>query len=165
MKQARGFAFDLFFTVFLFGLFSVLALGVVCVGASVYESAAKSMQQNYTSRTALLYVTEKMRQSDCENSIYISQVEGTPALCLLRQEGTEKYATYIYYYEGAVRELLVKADAAPALIGGQAVVQAGGFAIEPLTNSLFRLRVTDSEGAESTALFLARSSQNGEVSG
>ena len=47
---------DFLFTLLLFLLFAVSALGLILTGAGVYERTVNSMEDNFEERTALSYV-------------------------------------------------------------------------------------------------------------
>lgn len=55
---------DLLFSLGLLCLFTISSLTVLLIGAHVYKQTALDMKTNYTTRTALTYVAEKVRQHD-----------------------------------------------------------------------------------------------------
>lgn len=60
---------DLLFSLGLLCLFTISSLTVLLIGAHVYKQTALDMKTNYTTRTALTYVAEKVRQHDSTSSI------------------------------------------------------------------------------------------------
>ena len=61
---------DFLFTLLLFLLFAVSALGLILTGAGVYERTVNSMEDNFEERTALSYVAEKLRQNDGAGTVF-----------------------------------------------------------------------------------------------
>ena len=62
--QRSSHIIDLLFVLSLFCVFTVCAFLVVSIGANVYRATAENMENTYSTRTALAYVTEKLRQHD-----------------------------------------------------------------------------------------------------
>lgn len=71
---------DLLFSLGLLCLFTISSLTVLLIGAHVYKQTALDMKTNYTTRTALTYVAEKVRQHDSTSSISLGTLEDAPAL-------------------------------------------------------------------------------------
>jgi len=74
------------------------------------------MSVNYDSRTAVSYIMEKVRQSDTADSISLTTLEDVPALCMLSKIDEDTYCTYLYYYEGHLKELFMRQGTS---LGGQ----------------------------------------------
>ena len=55
---------DFLFILALFGAFAITALFVVLFGARIYKSTVANMNTNYEKRTAMSYITEKIRSHD-----------------------------------------------------------------------------------------------------
>ena len=82
-KQEKHFIVDILFVLALFGVFAVSALALVTIGADVYQHTVEDMGVNYESRTAVSYIMEKVRQNDTADSIFLTDLENVPALCML----------------------------------------------------------------------------------
>ena len=121
MKQEKHFIVDILFVLALFGVFAVSALSLVTIGADVYQHTVEDMGENYESRTAVSYITEKVRQNDTADSILLTTLEDVPALCMVSQPEGDTYCTYLYLYDGHLKELFMKQDAS---LGGR-VLPAG----------------------------------------
>ena len=108
MKQfgiQKGHVVDFLFTLALFCVFAASALMVVIIGANVYRQTVDRMNGNYDSRTSLTYLTEKIRQNDAADAVKISSVGESPALVLSQWAGGQTYETWIYVYDGYLREV------------------------------------------------------------
>lgn len=99
---------DFFFTVALFAVFVVSSLLVLLFGINVYRSSSERMEQNFTSQTTLTYIASKARHCDVHGALALGELDGIPALVLSREEDGVFYDTYIYGYEGTLRELMVE---------------------------------------------------------
>lgn len=150
---------DLLFTFLLMLTFLLFSLLLAQTGATVYRKGADSLNETYTSQTALSYVTEKLRQHDCDGSVSLSSIDQIPALILSDDLEGASYRTYIYYYDGALRELFTRASTKVTPEMGSAIVELSGFHFKPLTVSsavdsglLLFLCVTGTDGEEQSEL-------------
>lgn len=78
LKNARKHSTDILFVLLLFLVFTSSALAVILLGAKVYQNTASRMESNYTVRTALAYVTEKIRHADESGAISPGELDGFP---------------------------------------------------------------------------------------
>lgn len=97
MKQERRFIVDVLFVLALFGVFAVSALVLVTIGADVYQHTVQDMNSNYETRTAVSYITEKVRQNDLttadrESGVSLTTLDGQPALMLAQDIDDENTA-------------------------------------------------------------------------
>ena len=60
---------DVLFVLALFGIFALSAIFLITIGADIYGKTMNNMERNFDARTALAYITEKVRQSDFPNRI------------------------------------------------------------------------------------------------
>lgn len=123
-------------------IFALFALSLAGFGSVVYRKGTDNFKSNYSSRTAQSYLTEKIRQHNAAGSISLSDVEGTPALVLSEQISGEDFLTYIYYYQDALREIMVRKETVPALLMGDPVVELSSFDVS-LDGSVLKLTVSD----------------------
>ena len=84
-NPARKHSTDILFVLVLFLVFTSSALAVILLGARVYQSTSSRMESNYNVRTALAYVSEKIRQNDESGAVSLCELDGIPALTLLRE--------------------------------------------------------------------------------
>ena len=117
------------------------------------------MEGNYTIRTGLAYVTEKIRQSDEAGCIRLAQIGSIPALLLSREIKGEMYFTYIYEDDGYLKELFISADAQASPDMGTALLEISDFEIEPVEGGFFRCTVSDLYGRLATSLIHPQSPQ------
>lgn len=135
---------DVLFVLALFGIFAASALMLVTLGANVYKQTVSHMDGNYTERTAYAYITEKIRQNNSEGAISIAELEGTPALVFTTTLEETEYCTYLYYYDGYLKELSLRKDifaGSNLLSAGQDIIPLSSFSIELAESNLIKLRI------------------------
>ena len=91
----------------LFGAYAVSAMILSAIGADIYSIGASNIENNYDMRTGALYLSEKIRQNDVENSIRIDQISGRDALVLTENKSGMGYESWIYVHNGYLREILL----------------------------------------------------------
>ena len=131
---------DTVFIVSLFVLFAITAILLILIGARQYRFTADSMNRNYEIRTTSSYLTEKVRQSDTITGVSVVDFSIGPALALTSKQNNQAYTTYIYYYDGSLKELFVKEDTA--------FTPSAGFAPEVIHTGLIRITFTDTQNKD-----------------
>lgn len=145
VKHEKNHIVDVLFVLALFVVFTLSALVLVILGASVYKQTVGYMDENYTARTAYSYLTEKVRQNDLYDSISIGQLEDTPALVLSREINDTSYATYLYLYEGNLRELFMRQGSdigTDPLSAGQEILPLHDWELEMAGDHLLHISLT-----------------------
>lgn len=137
---------DIFFTLSLFFVFAFCALSVIVFGAGVYQNTAADMQQNFTSRTAMAYVTEKLRQNDKENAVSVFSLDGMDVLCISETINDREYNTYIYCFEGSLYELLLPAEREFSPKMGQDLLDVSSLQVTSGEQGLLNIACTDRQG-------------------
>lgn len=95
---------DLIFILALFGVFMISALFIVLFGAQIYQKQVNTQEDNFTQRTVVAYITEKIQKNDCAHSIQIYTADGVDTLRLANSSENGIYYTYLYFYEGQLQE-------------------------------------------------------------
>ena len=161
-KQEKHFIVDILFVLALFGVFAVSALIVVTIGADVYQHTVRDMSRNYDSRTAIAYISEKLRQSDAAledgtPTIRLSSLSGQPALALRSEEEEGTFCTWLYLYDGYLRELYVREDAdlgGSMLAAGEKILALSSLEYELVSDGLITVSMTLPDG-QSVVLYLS----------
>lgn len=148
---------DLLFPIALFFVFAASALIVLTLAADIYGSTTGELRINDESRTALSYVSEKIRQSDSKGGMEISEIEGIQCLVLSAEYNGERYSTYIYEYDGTLKELFVRSGAAVPLKSGMDIMTVASLSMEKESDTLYRFTAVDSSGKEASLLISERS--------
>lgn len=155
---------DILFLLALFSVFLISALFIVLFGAKIYRNTVSNMEANFKSRTALSYVTEKMRQFDHSGGAAVIHYGETPVLVLNERIGDNDYSTFLYEQDGYLTELTARSDYDFDLTGGTKVVPVSGFFVERVTDSLYRFTLTDENG-ESVSYYVAEYSHTNNEEG
>lgn len=143
-RSQKNHGIDALFPITLFLVLTIFALMVIVLAAKVYENTTANSHRNHQSRIALSYISEKVHQSeDC--AISIEQFETTNALTLTRFYEGSRYDTYIYYYDGALRELFAKEDVGFSLSDGKVILELQEFSMKEIANGLLYFSCTDAE--------------------
>lgn len=138
---------DLLFVMALFTIFCATAFLVVLIGARQYQITADNMNYNYEVRTTSSYLQEKLRQSDVGEEVSVCTLaEDVSALALYEKIDGVRYCTYIYYYDGFLRELYVTEESKFDLSAGQALLEINGFTPEIKSKTLVKMTFTGTDG-------------------
>lgn len=143
-------------------LFIMLAMLVITTGVSVYGSTVERAEYSYQIRTSLSYIVNQSRMYDSEGSISVSEIEGSPALKLSTEQGGIVWSTYIYYYDGYIREIpLAREGAQLHSTTGLGLIEASGLQLIPRDNGMVEIIVTGSTGESGRTFITPKSfSQN-----
>ena len=155
---------DILFLLALFCVFLISALFIVLFGARIYRTTVSNMDVNFKSRTALSYVTEKMRQFDHSGGAAVIHYGDTPVLVLNARVGDIDYSTFLYEKDGYLTELTARSDYAFDLTGGTQVVPIRDFSIERVSESLYQFTLTDESG-DSVSYYVAEYSHTNNEEG
>lgn len=154
LKQEKHFVVDILFVLALFGVFAISALVLITIGADVYQHTARDMSRNYDDRTAIAYITEKIRQSDETLSdgsyaVSLGLLEQQPALILTDEWGGEAYCTYLYLHDGWLKELYIRKGADignDILNAGQNIIRLEALQYDLPEENLLSVSMTLSDG-------------------
>lgn len=146
LDNRRSNKIDSVFVIALFTVFAITAFLLILIGAKQYQHTADMMDTNYESRTISSYLTEKIRQNDGTESIFVTELDGVSALALVSYENDVTYVTYIYYYDEALREIMVTDNSVFSLATGQEIIKTNGFYAELIESDLLKITITTTEG-------------------
>jgi len=146
------------FVLTLFLLLAALSISVILAGSSVYEKISDNMENNYDRRVTFSYLATKIRQNDTGGNIYIEEKDGVPMIAIRESYDGDEYVTYIYYYEGSIREAFLDMTSAKdfGFDWGDEIIKAAGFEFYfSDDNEKIEMRLKDSGGnTQSTRLAL-----------
>ena len=139
LRAASG--LSLFLTV---AVFALMALLTVVLGAGVYRSVVGRAEVNHEVRTAMAYITGKLRANTGSTTLEKTEV-GNDMLVLSEEIGGADYETRIYAHEGTLYEVFAAADIDFAPEEGQPIAALDGFSAQMEENAL---RLTVRAGGE-----------------
>ena len=156
-KIRRRHVIDLLFPIALFLVLAASSLFLVILAANVYQKSVAWEESNYESRTCLSYVTEKIRQNDEKGGITAGTFDGVPCLMLHQTSGEQSYVTYLYSYEGQLRELFVAEGVSMKASDGQAILTVNNFSVTEQEDGIFKISCTDESGKEAVTYAAVKS--------
>lgn len=161
MNRTKKHSIDVVFVLVLFCTFAVSVLMVLMVGASSYNDVTDNMNSNYEDRTGVGYVAEKVRHFDADGGIGTGNFNGINSLILTQSIDGREYATYIYYYDGYIRELFTEKNNDLPPEAGELIIQAAGFSAEPVSGGMIKVTCTMEDGSTPYIILLPRSEKTG----
>ncbi len=136
---------DTFFVLILFAVFVIMALFISAAGALSYKKSVAQMEERFNKQTCISYITAKMRSNNEQGTIDIVDFNGEEALCISNVFGEAVYNTYIYQYDGMVRELFCNAEITLDHSAGSALTKAEGLSFEK-DGGLYKITLTEENG-------------------
>ena len=100
-------------------------------------------------------------RTDSDGDVFIGALGEEPALVLRRQSDGGSYCTYIYEYEGALRELFLKEGAEVPPENGSVIAEIEAFSMEKISDGLFSFVCREESGETLTQLVSVRSQSAG----
>lgn len=104
-----------------FAVFAVCVLTVLLYGARVYSLLTQQGEESFRMRTLTQYVTTRVRQAE---TVSVTDFAGCEALALTEQSDGTTYVTYVYCYEGFLRELFCAEGASLLPADGEKLLPA-----------------------------------------
>lgn len=150
MKNRSLHSMDTVFVLILFAVFVIAALFITASGALAYKNAVEQMETRFNRQTCVSYITAKLRANNEDGKISIGELDGINALCITDTIGDEKYVTYIYQYDGMVREMFCNAVIRLDPGTGSALTEAKSLEFSRDGN-LFIVTLTDNNDNVTTA--------------
>lgn len=108
-------------------VFALCVLLVLLTGAEAYREVVDRGEASYDRRTALQYLTTRVRQAETAE---LGDFEGCETLILGQTIDEEVYTTRIYCHDGWLRELYAVPGAKLPLEAGEAILKAEDFALK-----------------------------------
>ena len=146
MNRDQAHTTDLLFTIGLFCVFTAAAFILVMIGIHAYQTTVTNMQDTYSTRTAISYVAEKLRQNDTAGSVSLGEVEGRTAIVLSDEMNGTTYLTYIYADDENLYELTVREGMNATLSLGEPILEVRNFAIFDAGNGFYEFTASDTDG-------------------
>lgn len=116
-----------------FAVFALCILLVLLTGAGAYRNLVRQGQTQYHSRTALQYLSTRVRQAE---SVALEDFEGCEALACRERVGEKTYVTRVYCFDGWLRELFCAEMAQLSPEDGEKVLEADRISFQLETDLL-----------------------------
>lgn len=156
-RTQRKHMIDFLFSVALFFVFALSAVIVILLAARIYQSTTENSSLNYTSRTSLSYIGEKIHQNDLDGAVYLGSFDGYEALVMEQELKDVTYYTYIYACDNELKELFTSGDSGIKASSGQTILEIQNFSMEQLSDNLFKFSCTDRNNQQASTIVGIRS--------
>ena len=130
-------------------VFFVLAassVAIVVLASGFYSRQVKASSDSYSGRTALAYVTEKMHQNDENGAIADGTFDGENALVIRQRYDEKDYVTYLYAYDGYLRELFIRDGTEAKASDGRKILATKDFEAKETSDGIFHLYCENEDG-------------------
>ncbi len=150
---------DFLFILALFGAFAVTALFVVLFGAQVYRSTVSNMNTNFEKRTAMSYLTEKIRSHDYTGGADVADLHSLredgehSVLKLYQNVGDKRYVTYLFVSDGYLKEFTTDENYDFDYTTGANILAIKDFSVRKESDALYHFNITDTND-EKTEFFV-----------
>lgn len=145
----------------IFCVFALCALGVLLSGADSYRSITRRDAESYDSRTAVQYLSTKVRQAAAPESVEVTEFEGVTALCFTEELSGSTYITRVYCHDGWLKELFTAADADLLPEDGERITPLAALDIRR-EGDMLHFAVTDARGETVQLIRLLRGGEVGQ---
>ena len=156
-RTQRKHMIDFLFSVALFFVFALSAVIVILLAARIYQSTTENSSLNYTSRTSLSDIGEKIHQNDLDGAVYLGSFDGYEALVMEQELKDVTYYTYIYACDNELKELFTSGDSGIKGSSGQTILEIQNFSMEQLSDNLFKFSCTDRNDQQASTIVGIRS--------
>ena len=143
---------DFLFPITLFFVFFCSSIIVLLFAANVYESVVEDSNKNFETGTSLAYITEKIRQSDSNGNIKISEFDGYEALQIQETYDDKIYKTYIYEMDGLLKEIFIQDGIHASAKAGTTIMNIKDFDMTDKGNGLIEFTSTASDGSSESVI-------------
>ena len=145
----------------LFAVFASCVALILLFGADIYRNLSQRDQDNYQRRTAVQYVTTRIRQSDAEGMVFIGDFyEATPntsgdTLFICEELDGKTFYTRIYCSGGYLRELFGDSTLEFAPEDGEIILQAQQMCLSTVDDTV-SVTLNFGDGTEETVFLNIR---------
>lgn len=158
-KEQKRHTIDVLFVITLFAVFAISVITLTGVGAKVYQNVVNKMDDNFNARTSFSYVYNKVHQSDTEGNIAVGTYCGINSLIISEEIDNISYSTYLYSYDGKLKELFVRTGQEFDPAYGTDILNVDSFEISYVTDSMLKFTITPA-GNDSETIFIHIRSAN-----
>ena len=131
----------------IFGVFVVCVLLVLLMGADGYQRMTERDRDTYESRTAVQYLTTRVRQADAGNILSVENFGGRDALVLSEEFDGEVYETKLYCHDGWLMECYAAAGSDLSPADGERLLEMEKLEVS-LTDGFLQMCLTLPDGTE-----------------
>ena len=131
-QTERKHVIDFLFPLALFFVLTATSVALVVLASGTYSHQVQDSEDSFVSRTALSYVTEKIHQADEYGSVYAGTFDGQDAIVICQTYSEQTYMTYLYEYDGYLRELFIQDGVDAKASDGRRILASDSFSLKNL---------------------------------
>ena len=151
-KTGRKHYIDTLATLLIFAVFAICIISAILLGAKSYKAVSSRDAAAYDMRTCTQFIANKVRYASTPQSVSVVDIDGVSALKIDQMEDGVMYCTYIYSYDGWLREYFAASDKQVKLSAGEKLLEMQNIEFS-MDNALISCRIVSNNGSESS-LFL-----------
>ncbi|HNY00200.1 MAG TPA: DUF4860 domain-containing protein [Oscillospiraceae bacterium] len=129
--------------ILLFFAFAACVAATLLQGAVIYKNVSGVVDEEFGVHTALNYVQSRVRAGDIRGCVAVGEFDGCSALYCLEDSDDGGYATVIYCYGGALRELYYERGLDFTADAGEVLLKLDGADFADAGGGLIRFTCTD----------------------
>lgn len=146
-RTERKHVIDFLFPLALFFVLTATSVALVVLASGTYSRQVQDSEDSFASRTALSYVTEKIHQADEYGAVYAGTFDGQDAIVIRQTYSEQTYVTYLYEYDGYLRELFIQDGVDAKASDGRKILASDFFSFDETQDGLFHLYCTNKDGS------------------
>ncbi|MCI8601667.1 MAG: DUF4860 domain-containing protein [Oscillospiraceae bacterium] len=155
MKKRAQHHIDGLLALLLFGVFASCLLAVLLGGAGAYRRLTDRDNTAFTRRTAIQYISARVRQADSDGAVSVEPFGDCTALALTDSAG---YVTRVYCLDGHLMELYTSAETELQPEDGEKILAAEALELS-LVDGLLTMVLTGDDGVQSRLSLSLRSGE------
>lgn len=140
----------------IFAVFMVSVLRVLLSGADIVQNISRRDQQTYLQRTAVQYITTRIRHADQHGCVTVENSGEESTLVLTEEIDGRQFQTRVYCCDGYLREMFCEAGTALPPEFGEEILAMKDFQIT-CEDALLRGQLMFPDGSQEELFFLLRS--------
>ncbi len=141
-----------------FTLFALCILGVLLTGAESYRRLTDRNSHSGNYRTAVQYISTRVRQADQSGSIRTEDFQGQSALSLGEEIQGTGYVTRVYCHEGYLQELFSPEEGQFHPADGEKLLPMEDLDAS-IENDMLTVTLTFPDGEQQSLVFCLRSGE------
>ena len=145
-RNEKKHVIDFLFPLAVFFVLAASSVAIVVLASGFYSRQVKASSDSYSGRTALAYVTEKVHQNDENGAIADGTFDGENALVIWQHYGEKEYVTYLYAYDGYLRELFIQDGTEAKASDGRKILETKDFGAKEISDGIFHLYCENEDG-------------------
>ena len=146
-QTERKHVIDFLFPLALLFVLTATSVALVVLASGTYSRQVQDSEDSFVSRTALSYVPEKIHQADEYGAVYAGTFDGQDAIVICQTYSEQTYMTYLYEYDGYLRELFIQDGVDAKASDGRRILASDSFSFEKSQEGLFHLYCTNKDGS------------------